>query len=138
MTEPQLLTTDQSGLYRAPARKAYLRERAGASGAAWFEADLGSVRDKAGLLRVLAHAGAFPETFSANWDALADSLQDLSWRPARGYVLHLRHGEGAAQSLGPDWATLLEILGRTADYWRAHGKPFIVLIDGAAQLPTLK
>jgi hypothetical protein len=129
---------DQSGLYRTPASIDSLRERAGASGAAWLEADLAFARDKSQLLRTVARAGAFPGTFGANWDALADGLQDLSWRPAGGYVLHLQHGKDAAQSLGPHWPTLLEILRQTAQYWKARGKPFIVLVDEVAQLPTLK
>ena len=138
MTPPQLLKADQSGLYRAPASMDSLRERARASGAAWLEADLGSVRDKSQLLRTIALAGAFPVTLGANWDALADDLQDLSWLPASGYVVHLQHAKGATESLALHWSTLLDILRQAAQYWKVHGKPFIVLVDDAPQLPTLK
>src|SRR6202008_567126 len=108
------LMAEQSGLYRAPASTDSLRERAHASGAAWLKADLGAVRDKAQLLRTIARSGALPGTFGANWDALADGLQDLSWLPAGGYVVHLQHAKDATQSLALHWSTLLEILRQTA------------------------
>lgn len=73
--------------------------------------------------------------FGRNWDALADVLQDLSWQAASAYVLHLRECAAASRALGRDWATLLEILAESAMYWKRRRKPFVVLVDDAAELP---
>ncbi|MGZ5093131.1 MAG: barstar family protein, partial [Burkholderiales bacterium] len=81
-----------------------------AQGGAWFAIDLASVQTKAGLLDAFARTLGFPSSFGHNWDALADALQDMSWRPANGYVLHLQNPASAEGALGEDWATLLEVL----------------------------
>ena len=99
-----------------------------------MDVDAARARTKTELLELLAAACAFPPTFGRNWDALADALQDMSWRPAGGYVLHLQHAGTAARALGSDWPILLEVLSASAMYWREHGKAFVALVDGAAGL----
>ena len=136
MSAPSKILPERSGLYRTPLDLSELRAQAVAKGAEWLEADLGAVRDKAGLLSVLAAALRVPAGFGANWDALADSLQDLSWRTAPGYALHLRHAERARQALGPEWDRLIDVLRLSAHAWRQRGKPFIAIIDGAQELPA--
>jgi RNAse (barnase) inhibitor barstar len=106
-----------------------------ANGGAWFEIDLAHVRTKDELLDAFARALGFPVTFGHNWDALADALQDLSWQRANGYVLHLRNAPSAERALVDEWATLLEILSGSAMYWKTRGKPFIVFVDRAQELP---
>ena len=49
--------------------------------------DLMGCANKATLLLRIAVALNFPTTSSRNWDALSDSLRDLEWMPAQGYVL---------------------------------------------------
>ena len=134
MKEP-LLNSRRSGVYRAPQKLGSLRTALVQDDSAWLEADLAQARTKAELLERLASACAFPATFGRNWDALADALQDMSWRPACAYVLHLRHAAAAAQALGADWATLLEVLSSSAMYWKEHGKAFVVFVDDAPELP---
>ena len=99
------------------------------AGLVWFDLDLKSVTDKAGLLALCRQELGFPETFGANWDALADCLQDFSWRRAPGYVLNLLHAAGFAQTAPQDFSLLLEILGGAARYWKEQGRPFVVLVD---------
>jgi hypothetical protein len=106
-----------------------------AAGIAWLDADFRNVRDKPGLMDVIASALAAPAGFGANWDALADSVQDLGWRPAPGYVIHIRHSDGARAALGSEWGRFMQILKESAKAWAMHGKPFLVLVDGAADLP---
>ena len=134
MSTPVFPAADVSGAYRAPERVDALRARAEGSGVAWLEADLAPVRNKTQLLEEIARTCGFPATFGGNWDALADALQDLSWRPARGYVLHLRNCGAASVGLGAEWPVLVEVLGASAMYWKARGKPFVALVDGAAEL----
>jgi RNAse (barnase) inhibitor barstar len=124
-----------SGVYHAPAHVATVRESLERSGARWLEIDLSKARTKAELMEALARSIAVPGDFGQNWDALADVLQDLSWQSANAYVLHLRDCAAASRALGRDWATLLEILAESAMYWKRRRKPFVVLVDDAAELP---
>lgn len=133
MTTLPLLTPARSGVYRAPLHVDTVRQSAG-EGALWLDFDLTGVRAKDELLETFSTTCGFPATFGRNWDALADALQDMSCCPATGYVLHLRHAGQAAQTLGVDWATLLDVLFECAGYWKAHEKPFIVFVDGSAEL----
>jgi hypothetical protein len=135
MSSASTLAPESSGVYRAPHDLAALTRRAAASRAAWLRADLAEVRDKPGLLLVLAGVFGFPRSFGHNWDALSDSLQDLSWHPAGGYVLRLDNCAGARRRIGADWDILLEILRESAMYWKARDKPFIVIADDAEDLP---
>jgi Barstar (barnase inhibitor) len=111
-----------------------LQSQARASGLPWSEIDLTASPGKHAGIHALARAvGAPAATFGANWDALADVLQDLSWHAAPGCVLHLRGDWNASID---ERATLLEVLRASADYWRGRGRPFVVLVDGAAELPA--
>ncbi|HUP96164.1 MAG TPA: barstar family protein [Burkholderiales bacterium] len=124
-----------SGAYHAPAHVAAVRESLERSGARWVDIDLTTARTKAELMAALGRNIAAPADFGHNWDALADVLQDLSWQSASAYVLHVRECAAASRALGRDWATLLEILAESAMYWKRRRKPFVVLVDDAAELP---
>lgn len=86
-------------------------------------------RDKAHLLRRLADALAVPAGFGDNWDALADSLRDLSWLHAPGYALLLEHASELSQADPKTCATLREILAEAAAAWAARGTPFFAFIE---------
>ena len=136
MSAASTLAPDNSGVYRTPADLDALKRHAAASGAVWLEADLQVVRDKYGLLRTFTRVLRFPGDFGNNWDALADSLQDLSWCASAAYVLHLRNPGTARREIGETWHMLLEILRESAMYWKVHGKPFVVIVDDAEDLPA--
>lgn len=91
-------------------------------------ADLEFADDKAALLGELAAALDFPPTFGGNWDALADSLGDLSWLPAPGYLLLLDHCAGLREGAADDFATLLDILDEAARSHARAGVPFWALL----------
>ena len=128
-------TAQRSGVYRTPSDAHELHQDAAGARLAWLEADLAGAQTKAQLLTALAAAAGFPASFGHNWDALADSLGDLSWRPAAGYVLELRNAPAAQLKLGAEWNTLLEVLREAAHEWKARGKPFIAFLDDS-QLPS--
>jgi hypothetical protein len=132
LTAKTAFTAVRSGVYRTPLHVEGLRERAMAAQLDWLEADLAAATTKTKLLGALAAAGGFPVGFGHNWDALADALGDLSWRPAAGYVLHLSSAPQTQHDLGADWDTLLDVLRAAAQEWKARGKLFVVLIDDAA------
>ena len=134
MTHPQQLSSTRSGVYRTPADLVRLEGEARAAGLAWADVAHGTRRTKQEVLAAVAEAvGAPAATFGANWDALADVLQDLSWRQAPGQVLHLR----GLESLDPavERAILFEVLQASAAYWKARGKPFFAFVDDALELP---
>ena len=119
----------QSGVYAAPAAPAALHAAARAAGIAWFELDLTDVRTKPELLALCQKVFDLPSMFGHNWDALADNLGDLSWRPAPGYVVLVRHGGAFARSSPESFATALEILAAAATYWADRRKVFLALLD---------
>jgi RNAse (barnase) inhibitor barstar len=135
MSARPALAPGDSGVYASPVDISELRTRAEQIGASWADVDLTLIRDKATLLRAFGDALTFPPEFGQNWDALYDSLQDLAWLPASGYVLRLRNIAGARQALGAEWDTLLDILHKSASFWKTR-KPFIVIAEGVRDLPA--
>jgi hypothetical protein len=86
--------------------------------------DLGGCNGKATLLLRMASALEFPSSFGRNWDALSDSLRDLSWVPGQGYALLFeRAGDLRAADEG-DFDTLLDILDDAAKDWAERELPF--------------
>ncbi|SEL86051.1 Barstar (barnase inhibitor) [Pseudoxanthomonas sp. GM95] len=86
--------------------------------------DLMGARDKRTLLLRMAVALDFPMSSGRNWDGLLDSLRDLAWLPAPGYVLLL---EGAGElhvHNEPDFDTLVAILDEAQRAWGAREVPF--------------
>lgn len=131
------LSAKNNGVYRAPAAVALLQTIVRRAGLRWVVVDLRRARGKHALLSACARGFVFPESFGGNWDALADSLQDLSWLAEPGTVALLR-GDADFAVVAPDeHAMLLEILGASAEYWQPRGRVFIALSEGSAGLPAL-
>ena len=81
-------------------------------------------------LERIARSLEFPGWFGGNWDALEDSLGDLSWRKGAGHVLVFT-GYPADDEQG----VLIEVLRSSAEYWAGRNKPFFaVFIDPARAL----
>jgi hypothetical protein len=123
----------QSGIYIEPAAVSSLKQSALTAGLVWFELDLAGIADKPGFLAGCQAALGLPSSFGRNWDALADSLADFSWRPARGYVVAIRNGGAFARRSPQDYATALEILAAAARYWATKDRVFLVLIDAGSR-----
>jgi hypothetical protein len=124
-----LLDGARSGIYSAPAASAGLEQSARENGFAWFELDLSGVAAKTALLVRCQTVFALPSAFGHNWDALADSLEDLSWHPARGYLVLVTNGGEVALNSPQDLAAALEIFAAAARYWMTKGRLFMVLLD---------
>ncbi|MGQ0523366.1 MAG: barstar family protein [Betaproteobacteria bacterium] len=125
----------RSGVFRAPADLSLLRQAASRLGMACFAIELVSVKDKQQFLAACARALQFPQPFGNNWDALADSVQDLSWHAAGGSVIHLQHAAHFACVAPQDYATAIEIFRYAADYWKERNTIFLVLVEDATDLP---
>lgn len=79
-------------------------------------------------LEAIARALAFPDWFGGNWDALEDSLGDLSWRKGEGHVL-------VFTGYPRDRKLLIDVLRSTAEFWAGRGRPFFaVFVDPARKL----
>jgi RNAse (barnase) inhibitor barstar len=117
----RLQDASRSGVYRT-ARPELIEDVLRGSPVALSHIALRGVRGKDALLRQIASALAFPEWFGANWDALEDSLSDLSWRQAEGHVLLFTDFE-RTDELG----ILLDVLASSAAFWSSRGKPFFAV-----------
>jgi RNAse (barnase) inhibitor barstar len=136
MAEGQLsVAAGRSGVYATPLALGALQQAAQCAGLAWLAVDLAPVVEKMRFLAECARDLRFPETFGANWDALADCLEDFSWWPAPGFVIRFVNAQVFAVASPHDFAAAVEILRNAAIYWEHRGKPFIVLVDGALALP---
>ncbi|MDB5809531.1 MAG: barnase inhibitor [Betaproteobacteria bacterium] len=127
------LTPAQSGVYAAAPQLAELKRAAPAADVAWFELDLARVDTKAALIERCEQVLGLPPLFGRNWDALVDSVEDFSWRPAAGFVVNISNGAMLARSAPGDLATLLEIFANAATYWSAKDKIFAVLVDASTR-----
>lgn len=95
--------------------------------------------DKDEILDRFAQALRFPDWFGANWDALEDCLGDLSWWPAKGYVLVLDHIAAWRGAEPEAFAILLEILNDAAAGWAEADVPFWAVIPMSAEsLPEVQ
>lgn len=103
-----------------------LGEAAGMQGLRVCRIDLAGYADRDSLFDRLALALRLPSDFGRNWDALADSMRDLSWLKASGYILLFDHAEGMRDAHEEDFDTLLDILEEAVDYWQDAGSPFFV------------
>ena len=118
----RLRDAKRSGVYRTSDARAILEATAGGG------LDVVAIDAGADPLQSIAKALAFPEWFGGNWDALEDSLGDLSWRKGEGHVL-IFSGEPKERQL------LIDVLRSSAAYWAGRGRPFFaVFVDPAGKL----
>jgi hypothetical protein len=115
-----------------PEATSALSSLAGSLGFDAVRIDLAACGDKTSFLRRMAEALAFPDWFGQNWDAYFDCLADLSWRPARGYVLLLEHADTMRHDAPEALDTALAILGDAASAWESRGVPFRVFVSAAS------
>lgn len=130
------IVAKRSGVYRAPAQVDALRTAAGKAGCVWMELPMQTVANKKQFLAVCAKQLKLPSYFGGNWDALADCVRDFNWLSGKGYVLHIAGHEKFAQAAPEDYQTALDVLTEAAAYWKEKGTPFVVLVDGAKELPA--
>ncbi|MGH8083477.1 MAG: barstar family protein [Lysobacter sp.] len=129
--DPRELLADpaQAGAYFIDARDARaLADAAAALDYAVARADFAGCQDKDDALERIARALRFPEWFGGNWDALNDSVNDLSWWPAPGYLLLIEHAGAWQQGYGEDAQTLVEILNDAAQDWARSRIAFWALL----------
>ena len=96
---------------------------------------LAGCHDKGDLLQRIAKALAFPKTFGANWDALADCLGDLGWLPnAGGHAWLFDHAGDLRDAAENEFDVLCDVLDDACQHWKDRGTPcfaFLALPDDA-------
>jgi len=106
-----------------------------------FRVDLARAGDRQGLLAAVGRDMAFPEWFGSNWDALADCLNDLGWRPGEGYLVLLEHCDLLDERAAGELVIALQIFEEAANTWRGQGMALWCLVDmqadGIAWLPGI-
>jgi len=103
-----------------------LGDAAGMQGLRVCRASLADCKDREALFDRLTPALRLPADFGRNWDALADSMRDLSWLKATGYILLFDHAEGMRDANEDDFDTFLDILEEAVDFWQEAETPFFV------------
>lgn len=84
--DPILRSADRFVLVGGDAGALASALRAAAAGEV-FVLDGAQARDKASFMAAAARALQFPDYFGANWDAFADSFDELRWRDAPIFVV---------------------------------------------------
>lgn len=127
------------GLYHLAVRRNATRfcNEATERGFCCFYLDGMIARDKQSFLHACADTMQFPASFGNNWDALADSLGDLSWNRANAYILFFDRAEIFAADHPADWENARSVLQETVQAWKERGVPFYVLLRGAAATAKL-
>ena len=103
-----------------------LGDAAGMQGLRVCRINLADYADREALFDRLTVALQLPTDFGRNWDALADSLRDLSWLKAPGFILLFDHAEAMRAASDDDFDELLDIMEEAVDYWQDEGSPFFV------------
>ncbi|MHA6203138.1 barstar family protein [Dyella soli] len=101
-----------------------LADAAGMQGLRVCRVSLADYPDREALFDRLVAALRLPADFGRNWDALSDSLRDLSWLKAPGIILLFDHAQDMRDSNEDDFDTLLDILEEAVDYWQDAESPF--------------
>jgi RNAse (barnase) inhibitor barstar len=137
-----LSDTAKAGVYHMPqVDPEPLIDAAEGIGFAVFHIDLSHAKNKAEMLDAIAQAMSFPDWFGHNFDALADCLDDMAWRPAEGYLILLEHCDGIHGLAETDFVTTLQTFEEAADEWREQGISFWCFVemqaDGINWLPDI-
>ncbi len=136
-----LANADKAGVYHLPVMdKKSVLAAASANGYAAFRVDLAKAGNKDEMLDAIARGLKFPKWFGHNFDALADCLADMAWKPADGYLVMLEHCDGIHGKAEADFVVALQTFQQAAGEWREENVPFWCLVemqaDGIAWLPT--
>jgi hypothetical protein len=96
------------------------------------------ITSKAAFLAACAAALDFPAYFGRNWDALADSVRDLSWAETeRGYLVLYEDAGVFAAAAPADFMVALDILRSAVASWQETATPMTILLRRAGRAAPL-
>ncbi len=128
MNVPDLSDTGNAGVHPWRGDTHALASAAAAAKLAFRSADLKNAATKADMMAALEKGLRLPEHFGANFDALADCLEDREWL-GHGTVIAITHAAAFRKAHAADWATLEEIFTEASEYWQERHKPFFVFVE---------
>ena len=108
-----------------------------------FRVNAEGIHSVPALMAELADAMKFPDGTDSGWDALLDSMRDLSWTKASGYVLVFAKADSLIFLPEGKFSTFLSIIEVTIRDWRDergdYGErtapvPFHVVLSGSDSL----
>lgn len=88
------------------------------------EIDSSQVSGKEDLFRLISEQLRFPSYFGYNWDAMEECLRDMSWSPAKGYILAIRRAEALCKEHPRLLGSLVQSWLFSAEEWVPRGVPF--------------
>ncbi|WP_153116184.1 barstar family protein [Rhodocyclus tenuis] len=120
------------GVHRLPlASQAELRTAASGRALLFGEVDLGTSRSAAEALAAIGRTLDFPDWYGANFDALADCLDDYGDEPASGGVVLLRGSEALRASDPATLETLIAVLAEVSAKRRDSAAPLWIFLAEA-------
>jgi RNAse (barnase) inhibitor barstar len=128
MSIPDLSQAASAGVRDWSGATDSLKSAAAAATLRFRQIDLHGVASKAELLTALGKGLGLPKHFGANWDALADAIEDSDWLGPHGLTLVLSHTAPYRKAHPADWETFTDIMDEAAEYWRDLHKPFWVFV----------
>lgn len=123
-----------AGAYRMSKTETSREVRRAALSGGWRYVELPGeeIDSKASFMAACAEAFEFPRWFGANWDALSDSLCDLSWlERAPGLLVLYDNADCLADADPASFATAIDILRQACAWWEGRGVTMVVLVRGA-------
>jgi hypothetical protein len=96
-----------------------------------FHLDGRELATKGEFLEAGARALRFPSYFGHNWDAFEESLNDMSWAPAPGYLVVFDGASAFARAQPDEFGVALDIFRESVRRWQQQGTPLIVVLRGA-------
>lgn len=88
-----------------------------------FYIDGQEIYNKETFLKKTAEAMKFPAYFGFNWDAFEECITDLTWCPAKKYVLMYERPDVFAHADPSQWQIAIEILHSAEEYWGSTDTP---------------
>lgn len=95
-----------------------------AAGVLLREIDGDALATEREMFSALAKSLSFPTYFGHNWDAIDECLRDLTWLPARGYVLEVRQSRHLWRRAPALAGSLIESWLFCAEEWATDSVPF--------------
>ena len=144
MASPELknlLASDQPrGVFwsKSHASVAELSKLARSKGMTFFHLEGQKIEKKEQFLNHAAVAMKFPSHFGNNWDAFYDCLTDMDWVDTVGYLIYFDHTDAFASHHESQLETVVELFQDAVDFWKAEGKPMLVVLSGTNAPPGMK
>jgi len=125
-----LAGTREPGVYRTRSRRGTRPRDVSRFGWRTYVLDGRRIGSKLELLDACQVAFDFPEWFGRNWDALADSLRDLSWAAVdAGRLVRWTDAAALATSDPPAFGTALDVFRDACAFWAHTRTPMVVLVE---------